>query len=104
MAARCSLAEGPRLRRDEPGGAGAAAAGRGARVVRRHPEAPPAVAWIVRTLEQAGFETWTVGGAVRDVLRGAPSVDWDFATRARPEQVRRLFKRTVPVGIEHGTV
>src|SRR5690606_40521865 len=74
------------------------------RVVRRHPSAPPAVGWITRTLEEAGFETWAVGGAVRDVLLGVDSVDWDFATRARPEQVRRAFRRTVPIGIEHGTV
>jgi tRNA nucleotidyltransferase (CCA-adding enzyme) len=59
---------------------------------------------IVRTLEEAGHETWAVGGAVRDVLMGRPSGDWDLATSARPKQVRRLFRRTVPIGIEHGTV
>ncbi|HCR03811.1 MAG TPA: tRNA cytidylyltransferase [Gemmatimonadetes bacterium] len=74
------------------------------RMVRRHPSAPAAVGWIARTLEGAGFETWAVGGAVRDVLLGVESVDWDLATRARPEQVRHLFRRTVPVGIEHGTI
>lgn len=67
-------------------------------------EAPPAVAWIVRTLEDRGFETWTVGGAVRDALLGHPSGDWDLATRARPGDIRRAFERTVPVGVEHGTV
>jgi tRNA nucleotidyltransferase (CCA-adding enzyme) len=66
--------------------------------------APPAVRWIVRTLEDAGYETWTVGGAVRDELLGAIATDWDFATRARPAEVRRLFRRTVPVGVAHGTV
>ncbi len=85
-------------------GAGIPGSGPGRRVVHRHPEAPPAVRWIVRTLEDAGFETWAVGGAVRDVLLGVPALDWDFATRAHPGQVRRLFRRTVPVGIEHGTV
>jgi len=68
------------------------------------PVAPPAVCWIVRTLENAGYETWAVGGAVRDVLRGRPSGDWDLATRARPARVRRLFKRTVPIGVDHGTI
>lgn len=66
--------------------------------------APAAVRWIVEQLESAGFETWAVGGAVRDELRGERSADWDFATRARPGDVRRIFRRTVPVGIEHGTV
>ena len=35
---------------------------------------------------------------------GRTQGDWDFATRAPPEEVRRLFRRTVPIGIEHGTV
>lgn len=55
-------------------------------------------------LEKAGFETWAVGGAIRDVLLGLPSGDWDLTTRARPKQIRRVFRRTVPIGIEHGTV
>jgi tRNA nucleotidyltransferase (CCA-adding enzyme) len=67
-------------------------------------EAPGAVRWICRTLEEAGFETWAVGGAVRDALSGVPSGDWDLTTRARPREVRRIFRRTVPVGIDHGTV
>ncbi|HMB69698.1 MAG TPA: CCA tRNA nucleotidyltransferase, partial [bacterium] len=65
---------------------------------------PGPVRWIVRTLEEADYETWTVGGAVRDAVAGRPSDDWDLATRATPEEVRRIFRRTVPVGIEHGTV
>lgn len=67
-------------------------------------EAPPAVRWIVGRLEEAGYETWAVGGAVRDALLGRPGGDWDLATRAPPEEVRRIFRRTVPVGVEHGTV
>lgn len=69
-----------------------------------HLTAPPAVVWIVRKLEDHGFETWAVGGAVRDGLAGRPSGDWDLTTRARPKDIRRIFKRTVPVGIDHGTV
>ena len=68
------------------------------------PQAPSAVRWIVRTLEDAGYETWAVGGAVRDALAGRPGGDWDLATRARPSAIRSLFRRTVPIGIEHGTV
>jgi len=67
-------------------------------------DAPAAVRWIARTLEEHGFETWTVGGAVRDALLGRPSGDWDFATRAHPKDVRRVFKRTVPIGVDHGTM
>jgi len=66
--------------------------------------APEAARWIVATLEKRGFETWAVGGAVRDALLGVPSEDWDFATLARPGDVQATFRRTVPVGIDHGTV
>jgi tRNA nucleotidyltransferase/poly(A) polymerase len=59
---------------------------------------------IAKRLEGAGFETWCVGGAVRDALLGHPHLDWDLATAATPQQVRRLFRRTIPVGIEFGTV
>jgi tRNA nucleotidyltransferase (CCA-adding enzyme) len=65
---------------------------------------PPAATWIVRTLEKAGFETWAVGGAIRDTLAGIRSDDWDFATRALPGEVQRVFPRTVPIGVDHGTV
>jgi tRNA nucleotidyltransferase (CCA-adding enzyme) len=65
---------------------------------------PEDVLRIARRLEEAGYETWCVGGAVRDNLLGFENQDFDLATAARPEEVRRLFRRTVPVGIEHGTV
>jgi tRNA nucleotidyltransferase (CCA-adding enzyme) len=65
---------------------------------------PSAVRRIAHRLEEAGFETWAVGGAVRDRVLGRPAGDWDLATRARPPQVRKLFRKTVPLGIEHGTV
>ena len=65
---------------------------------------PEAAVWITEKLEAAGFETWAVGGAVRDACLGRPSKDWDFATRATPAEVRRTFRRTVPIGIDHGTV
>jgi tRNA nucleotidyltransferase (CCA-adding enzyme) len=67
-------------------------------------EIPDEVIRIARKLEAAGFETWCVGGAVRDNLLGHANKDFDLATAATPPQVRQLFKRTVPIGIEHGTV
>ena len=65
---------------------------------------PDEVLDIVRVLERAGFEAWCVGGAVRDALLGDPHMDYDIATSARPEEVLRLFPRTVPVGLRFGTV
>lgn len=70
----------------------------------RSPSPPGAVRWITRTLEDAGFETWAVGGAVRDALLGVQVTDWDLTTAAPPGRVRSLFPRTIPLGIEHGTV
>jgi tRNA nucleotidyltransferase (CCA-adding enzyme) len=67
-------------------------------------EIPPAVLAIAERLQEAGHDTWCVGGAVRDALRGTPQSDFDLATAATPEQVVALFKRTVPVGVEFGTV
>jgi tRNA nucleotidyltransferase (CCA-adding enzyme) len=65
---------------------------------------PEGVLEIARRLDAAGHDVWAVGGAVRDALLGLSVGDWDLATSARPEDVRRIFRRTVPVGIEHGTV
>lgn len=46
-----------------------------------------------------------MGGAVRDLLLGHPrGKDWDIATGATPDQVMALFEKTIPTGVEHGTV
>src|SRR6266567_579373 len=49
---------------------------------------------IVRTLRGAGYECYLVGGSVRDLLLGRPSVDVDFTTNARPLELQRLFPRS----------
>lgn len=59
---------------------------------------------IVRRLRDAGWETYLVGGVVRDLLLGRPAVDLDIATAAPPERIAELFDRTVPVGIQYGVV
>ncbi len=66
--------------------------------------APRGVQEIAERLEDAGYETWCVGGAVRDALLGQRHLDWDLATAATPDQVRRVFRRTVPVGEKFGTI
>jgi tRNA nucleotidyltransferase (CCA-adding enzyme) len=65
---------------------------------------PGEVLKIAKRLEDAGFETWCVGGAVRDNLLGLENHDFDLTTAAPPAEIQKIFKRTVPVGIEHGTV
>ncbi|GAB7387550.1 CCA tRNA nucleotidyltransferase [Bacillaceae bacterium] len=59
---------------------------------------------ILLALERAGFEAYFVGGFVRDRLLGRPVMDVDVCTNARPGEVMKLFARTVPTGLKHGTV
>jgi poly(A) polymerase len=59
---------------------------------------------IVRHLQTAGFSAFWVGGCVRDFLLGREPGDYDIATSARPEQVEKLFKRTVAVGRKFGVM
>jgi len=65
---------------------------------------PERVREVCQRLTQAGFQAVTVGGAVRDALLGRAPGDWDVATSARPEDVLKLFKHTIPTGLQHGTV
>ena len=53
---------------------------------------------VTSTLQQAGFKAFLVGGAVRDLLLGIKPKDFDIATNATPEQVKRLFRRAFIIG------
>src|SRR5213076_522291 len=59
---------------------------------------------VVRRLREAGHEALWAGGCVRDELLGLVPKDYDVATDARPEEVQRLFRRTVAVGVSFGVV
>ncbi|HEV7733821.1 MAG TPA: CCA tRNA nucleotidyltransferase [Candidatus Binatia bacterium] len=59
---------------------------------------------IVRRLRVAGHEAYLAGGSVRDRLLGREPIDHDIATSAPPEEVVRLFPRTVPVGAQFGVI
>jgi poly(A) polymerase len=59
---------------------------------------------IVERLQKAGFAAFWVGGCVRDFLLGREPQDFDIATNARPEQIEKLFKRTVGVGRKFGVM
>ena len=67
-------------------------------------EVPADARTILTTLHDAGFEASIVGGCVRDAILKRTPKDWDITTNALPEDVRRLFARTLPTGIRHGTV
>lgn len=59
---------------------------------------------VLEEIEQAGFEAYFVGGSVRDHILGLPIHDVDIATSAYPEEIKKIFKRTIDTGIQHGTV
>ena len=65
---------------------------------------PEKVNMIIHTIWAAGFEAYAVGGCVRDSILGRVPDDWDITTSAKPEDIKKLFKRTIDTGIEHGTV
>ena len=59
---------------------------------------------IVEKLKAAGYEAYFVGGSVRDAILGRSIHDVDIATSAYPEETKKVFTRTIDIGIEHGTV
>lgn len=65
---------------------------------------PKSVRTVIGVLQDNGFEAYAVGGCVRDSYLGCKPQDWDITTNARPEEVKSLFRRTVDIGMQHGTV
>lgn len=72
-------------------------------MIQRFP-VPDILKEVSTVFHTAGFSVYLVGGAVRDFLLQKEASDWDIATDARPADVMKLFRRTIPTGIEHGTV
>ena len=67
---------------------------------------PQNVNTALHLLEKAGFSAYLVGGCVRDALMGRKTCDYDIATNAKPDEMRRVFAehKTVDTGIKHGTL
>lgn len=65
---------------------------------------PQKAEYIIKTIMDAGYEAYVVGGCVRDSILGRTPEDWDITTSATPQQVKALFPRTIDTGIQHGTV
>ena len=65
---------------------------------------PEKVNHIIELLMQNGYEAYAVGGCVRDMVIGREPEDWDITTSATPLEVKKIFRRTVDTGIQHGTV
>lgn len=65
---------------------------------------PIEVEKIINNLQNENFEAYIVGGCVRDNILGIEPKDWDIATNAKPEQIKKIFVKTVDTGLAHGTV
>lgn len=65
---------------------------------------PDKVKYIISELNNAGFEAYAVGGCVRDSILGRIPEDWDITTSAKPFDIKKIFRRTIDTGIQHGTV
>lgn len=69
-----------------------------------HDRVPAAVRHITDTLQKHGKRGWIVGGCVRDLMMGRAPSDWDVCTDALPKEILKIFPRSIPTGIAHGTV
>lgn len=65
---------------------------------------PEKVNMIINELMEHGHEAYAVGGCVRDMILSREPEDWDITTSALPQEVKKIFRRTVDTGIQHGTV
>lgn len=69
-----------------------------------HLEILPDALKVLSVIKDAGYEAYIAGGAVRDLIMGKTPNDYDIATSARPEEIEKLFPKTIATGIKHGTV
>lgn len=65
---------------------------------------PQDVKFIISTLINNGYESYVVGGCVRDSILNKNPKDWDITTKAKPEEVIKSFNKVVLTGLKHGTV
>ncbi|MDP6794502.1 MAG: CCA tRNA nucleotidyltransferase [Verrucomicrobiota bacterium] len=59
---------------------------------------------LANRLVGAGFQAFWVGGCVRDVRLGQAPTDYDIATDAKPDDIKRLFRKIIPVGKQFGVI
>jgi len=67
-------------------------------------EIPDKVKYIIHQLMNHGYESYAVGGCIRDSLLMKSPDDWDITTSAKAMEIKKIFSRTVDTGIQHGTV
>lgn len=67
---------------------------------------PADVSFIIKALENKGFEAYAVGGCVRDAILGREPNDWDITTNATPDEMKECFAgmHVIETGLKHGTL
>lgn len=65
---------------------------------------PNNVLYIINKLHENKFKAYIVGGSIRDLIIGKKIYDWDISTDASPAQVKSIFEKVIPTGIDFGTV
>jgi len=65
---------------------------------------PEEVQKIIKLLNDNAFDGYLVGGCVRDSILGKVPKDWDITTNAKPDEVKKMFDKTIDTGLKHGTV
>ena len=59
---------------------------------------------IIKRLREEGYESYLAGGCVRDTLLGKSPQDYDITTNALPDDIRKIFSQTIPVGAQFGVM
>lgn len=66
----------------------------------------PGALFIIKRLNDSGYEALVVGGCIRNLITGGEAHDWDITTKAAPEEIVEVFRdyKVVPVGKKFGTL
>ncbi|MBE0573495.1 HD domain-containing protein [Candidatus Dojkabacteria bacterium] len=65
---------------------------------------PDYVTKVANRLIENGYEAYLVGGSIRDIITGKTPDDFDIATNAYPEQITKIFDKSIPTGAKFGTI
>lgn len=55
---------------------------------------PKEIKFVIEKLKENGFESYIVGGCVRDFLKDVEPDDWDITTNAKPKEIQKIFPKS----------
>jgi tRNA nucleotidyltransferase (CCA-adding enzyme) len=72
----------------------------------KYKDIDPGALFIIKSLNDSGYEALVVGGCIRNMIMGEETRDWDITTRAAPEEIVEVFRdyKVIPVGKKFGTL